>query len=466
MLLVPCFSRFLRAVAFATVAGLVFPIRAGVDFPSDKELKPGAYFDENLVGKPAGVYEWEGRLFALARVPQDDSFAVSRASAMAAASRELRKWAVSRSDEASPHFPKEPGLAAVLRLHRKYFSGDEAAWLWHSSSSQAFQNDEDEEYVFAICVPEKDILASLPVPGTGDGLPGNWSDYLRSLVTRRYVRSADAGFLLDCAAPDAVLSRESLLVSRSLAEASVTNFLGEVTAFLSSEAKRNPFDGPFATEASFRAIQKRLVEELPSSWIADGIQNRAKAFAALEQTITNAVASAATNVAPVGICSNVVGNVSASLATTNVPPKVLDAERMFLTAGRFACPPISDETTYALARHAYGTKGGGLAGKRTALWAFLVDHPGTADAWNYLGRILREEGSLPSAIACFRCALRLKPDHEFAWANLALAYRDFGKSDLAIATTIIARGLAVDPWTIKETEAILSSPSSPKGGKP
>lgn len=458
MLLVPCFSRFLRAVAFATVAGLAFPIRAGADFPSDKELEPGAYFDENLVGKPAGVYEWEGRLFALARVPQEDSFAITRASAMATANRELRKWAVSHSDEASPYFPKDPGLVAVLRLHSKYFAGDEAAWLWRSSSSQSFQDDEDEEYVFAICVPKKDILASLPVPGTGDGLPGNWSDYLRSLVTRRYVRSTDLVFLLDCGAPDAVLARETLLVSRSLAEASATNILARISEFLSSETARNPFGSPYATKSSFEAVQKQLAADLPASWVAETIQARAAAFESLLVAATNVVASVGTNAV-----ANAETNAASSVAV--VPPAVRDAEWMFLTAGRFACPLTSDTSASALARRAYGTKGG-LAGKRTALWAFLTDNPGTADAWNYLGRILREEGSLPSAIASFRCALRLKADHEFAWANLAIAYRDLGKADLAIATALIARGVASDSWTVKETEAILSSPSSSKEGKP
>ncbi len=459
------FLRRLRTAALAAVAATAVQGRGDAGFPAASALEPGAYFDETLVGKPAGVYEWEGSLFALARVPQEDSFAVARASAMAAATRELRKWAVARSDEASPRFPKEPGLAAVLRLHRKYFAGADAAWLWHSDNSKSFQADTDEEYVFALCVPKKDVLDSLPVPGTGDGLPGNWSDYLRSLVARRYVRDPDPGFLLDCAAPDAVLARESVLVSRGLAGASATNFPDEAAAFLSAEAVRNPFGVPFSTRPSFEAVQRRLAADLPASWVADAIRDRAAAFESLLAAATNAVAAGTNAVA--GAETNAAPSVAvAPPPATNAPPAVLDAERMFLTAGRFPWASDADPAAASLARRAFGTRGGSLPGKREALWALLSERPGIADAWNYLGRILREEGATPAAVACFRCALRLRPDHEFAWANLALAYRELGEPDLAVATALVARGLAADPWSAKESEAILSAPAPSFGGAP
>lgn len=454
-----------RAAAVAAVAGWAIFAGADAPFPSASELEPGAFFDEQLVGKPAGVYEHGGRLFALARVPLEDSIVLARASAMAAASRELRKWAVVHSYEASPNFPTEPGLAAVLILHSKYFSGDDAAWIWRSSDSQSFQEDSDNEYIFAICVPKKNILDSLPVSGTDGGLPGNWSDYLCALVARRYVRDPDSRFLFDCAAPDAILARETVLVSRELAAASATNFPAEVATFLDSEARRNPFGEPFATQSSYEVVQKRLASDLPASWVADAIRTRAAAFESLRVTATNVVV-ARTNTVD-GAETHAVPSVAVTQPDVHLAqPAVLDAERMFLTAGRFPGALDTDPVAVTLARRAFGTKGGGLPGKRDALWVLLSERPGIANAWNYLGRILREEGSVSEAIACFRCALRLKPDHEFAWANLAIAYRDFGESDLAIATALLARGLATDPWTVKETEAILSAPATSSGSEP
>ena len=144
-------NRLIRAAASAAVAGVVFHIQAAPHFPSADILNPGEYFDEVLVGKPSGVYEDGDRLFALGRVPQDASPIQSKAAASAAAIRELRKWAVAKSDAVSPRFPKEPGMAAVLRLHRAIFSNAEAPWMWRNSgSAQIFNHDGDEEYVYAL----------------------------------------------------------------------------------------------------------------------------------------------------------------------------------------------------------------------------------------------------------------------------------------------------------------------------
>ena len=463
--------RSVRAAALAAVAGVAIRVYAASPFPSSAVFKPGEYFDEVLVEKPNGVYEVGDRLFAIGRVPQDDSPLRSKAAASAAATRELRKWAVAKSDEVSPRFPKEPGLVEVLRIHRAFFSNSDAPWMWRNSgTAQVFQNDGDEEYVYALCVKKEDVLASLPVPGTGDGLPGNWSDYLRSAVNRRYAKNADPSFLLLVAAPDAPLAR------MPMADFPATNGVEECAAFLRGEVSSNPFGKPFEAADSFKDVQRQLADDLPKSWVATSVRERTEAFqravAAAAAAATNATAAATNTTAVAGNAAfatpkNNVGPSTTNLASvagtsvTNMPPPTLLAcERMLLSAGRWHVAPEADPSFGKLAMRAFAGKAP-LEDKRDRLWALLADHPGEADAWNLLGRILREKGERPCAVACFRCAIRLNPAHEFAWANLSVTYRDMGHGDLAIAAALIARGLASDPWCVRETEAILTSPHLP-----
>ena len=460
------------AITIAAAAGAACSIRADNGFPSAAELEPGEFFDEVLVGKPAGVYENGGFLYAVGRVPQEDSPFRAKAAASASAVRELRKWAVSKSDEASPLFPKEPGLAAVFRLFRTYFSGSDAPWMWRNSgTSKSFQDDGDEEYVYALCVRREDVLASLPVPGTGNGLPSNWSDYLRSLVSRHFAKDPDADFLLAVGAPDAPSARAPVAVF------SETNGVAACAVFLAGKSASNPFGKPFAAERSFAEVRRRLAAALPESWIGASVHAREEDYLrklqeAEEAAASNAVAQAtaadsATNLVEGAAnpaadpATNAVAQVAASVPEPPAPPTLSACERTFLSAGRWHAAPTADPSFAKLAFRAFAGKAP-LETKRDRLWELLSAAPGEAVAWNLLGRILREEGDLPGSVACFRSAIRLDPTHEFAWANLAVAYRDMGFGDLAVATAVVARGLASDPWCVKETEAVLTAPAPDK----
>lgn len=405
------FRSRIAAILVAATAGTALSAGAEAPFPSAVDLAPGIFFDEVLVVKPAGVYENGGLLYALGRVPREESPFLSKAAASAAAVRELRKWAVAKSDEAAPPFPKEPGLAAVLRLFRTCPSDSEASWTWRNSgTARVFQDDGDEDYVYVLCVRKDDVLASLPVPGTGNGLPPDWRDILRSLVLRRYAENPDSDFLLAVGAPDTPLARAPTAVFPA------TNGVAAFAAFLAGEVSLNPFGKPFAADRSFAEAQRRLAAALPDSWVA------VSAFEPSER------------------------------------PELSDCERTFLSAGRWHAAPTA---VPAFAEKAFRVFAGRvpLEIKRDRLWALLGECPGEAVAWNLLGRILRESGDLPAAVVCFRSAIRLDPVHEFAWANLAASYRDMGFGDLAVATAVVARGLASAPWCVGESEAILNASS-------
>src|SRR5262249_12038893 len=80
-----------------------------------------------------------------------------------------------------------------------------------------------------------------------------------------------------------------------------------------------------------------------------------------------------------------------------------------------------------------------IAGYREAL-RLRPDH---AEAHNNLGVALRQQGQLSEALACYREALRLKPAYADAHKNLGTFLHDQG--DLAAATACFERALALAP---------------------
>ena len=59
--------------------------------------------------------------------------------------------------------------------------------------------------------------------------------------------------------------------------------------------------------------------------------------------------------------------------------------------------------------------------------------PGHADAHVNLGRLLHEQGELPSAEEQYRCALRTEPDSTTAAFNLGVVLEDLDRADEAVA---------------------------------
>ena len=59
--------------------------------------------------------------------------------------------------------------------------------------------------------------------------------------------------------------------------------------------------------------------------------------------------------------------------------------------------------------------------------------PDHAEAHNNLGNALKDQGKLDEAVACYRQALELKPDYAEAHSNLGNALKDQGKLDEAVA---------------------------------
>ena len=69
-----------------------------------------------------------------------------------------------------------------------------------------------------------------------------------------------------------------------------------------------------------------------------------------------------------------------------------------------------------------------------ALWRAIEIKPDYADAYNNMGKALKDQGKLEEAIASYQKALKIKPDYAAAYNNMGNALKDQGKLEEAIAS--------------------------------
>ena len=87
----------------------------------------------------------------------------------------------------------------------------------------------------------------------------------------------------------------------------------------------------------------------------------------------------------------------------------------------------------------------------------LRENPGDKVLWNLYGRLLQNKKDWLGARICFRNALRLDREYQFALANLALTYQAMGRRELAVAAAIVAYGVATDGWCKSQSEGVLKA---------
>ena len=73
------------------------------------------------------------------------------------------------------------------------------------------------------------------------------------------------------------------------------------------------------------------------------------------------------------------------------------------------------------------------------------------------GRLLQGKKDWFGARICFRNALRLDHEYQFALANLALTYQSMGRRELAVPAAMVAYGLATDGWCKTRSEGVLKA---------
>ena len=472
-------------VAAALVAAVAYGARGAEGTPS---ASAAAYYQRYLKDKPQGVYEWpeEGLLFVQVHVPYITGGSEDiGANTLLAQHQELYAWLAARAGERKNDSKLPLGLERTRRIVRLNFPTWEYTADWkYSLTGQSFSREEDGKRVACVVCEKKAVEASMPKAFLEPAADEVWLSGACELIGECYVGRVNVPFmeqigLFDCAEIKGKGSAPKTgPVTQSAAYGEYIQVLRETDEYLAESG--------LAKE--LRATQDAL-GRIPTRYdVAYAVPP--------ERVVTNLAVHVSTNIA---VAANAVTNVAEvpfsgiaavmpaggtvversvrcdeSIITTVETCVVVRTrkvlvqriardyrasarfERLFLSGGKEANEKSTRTERGKAAERAFYSACAQEERERLILEA-LRENPGDKVIWNLYGRLLQSKKDWYGARICFRNALRLDHEYQFALANLALTYQAMGRRELAVSAAMVAYGLATDGWCKAQSEAVLKA---------
>ena len=452
----------------------------------DSSASAAAYYQRHLKDKPQGVYEWpeKGLLFVQVHVPYvTDGSENLDANTLLAEHQELYAWLAARAGERKVDSKLPPGLEHARRLVRANFPTWEYTADWrYDLTGQAFSREEDGKRVACVVCDKKAVEATMPKAFLDPVADDVWLAGLRELVGECYAGRVNVPFmeqigLFDCAnVRGKGKAPTSGVVTESPAYREYLEVEKETAGYLAAEGLPRDLR---AAQDSLEHIPARpdvAYTVPPESFVTNVTVNVFTNRAVAANAVTNVAAVPYAGIAAVMPAGGTVveRNVRSdeSIITTVETCLVVRTrkvlvqriardyrasarfERLFLSGGK--------ETNAAKARTERGKAAekaffGACAQEereRLVLEA-LRENPGDKVLWNLYGRLLQSKKDWLGARICFRNALRIDHEYQFALTNLALTYQSMGRRELAGSAALVAYGLATDGWCKMQSEGIL-----------
>lgn len=447
-----------------------------------------SYYQRHLKDKPQGVYEWpeKGLLFVQVHVPYDaDGIENLDANTLLAEHQELYAWLAGRAGAKKVDQELPPGLDRVRQLVRANYPTWEFTADWeYKLDGQSFSREEDGRRVACAVCDRKAVEATMPnafldpVPDT------TWLAGACELVGECYAGRVNVPFmemigLFDCAEV------------RGNGKAPTSGIVTESPAYREYLEVEKETAGYLATEAFPRGLRtaQDSLEHIPARPdVAYTVPPEGFVTNVTVNVFTNraVAANAVTNVAEVpyaGIAAvmpaggtvversvqsdeSIITTVETCLVVRT--RKVLVQriardyrasarfERLFLSGGKESnTAKTRTERGKAAERAFYGACTSDER-ERLVLDA-LRENPGDKVLWNLYGRLLQSKKDWLGARICFRNALRIDHEYQFALTNLALTYQAMGRRELAVPAALVAYGLATDGWCKTQSEGVLKA---------
>ena len=467
-------------------AALAAAVACGACGAEGSPSAAAAYYQRELKDKPQGVYEWpeKGLLFVQVHVPYlTDGSEDLDANTLLAEHRELYAWLAGKAGErkVDPELP--PGLDRVRRLVRANYPTWEYTADWeYKLDGQAFSREETGKRVACAVCDRKAVEATMPKAFLDPVPDATWLAGARELVDECYAGRVNVPFmeqvgLFDCAelcgkgkAPmsgvvtESPAYREYLEVERETADYLAASDLAKSLR---------------AAQKGLESISNRLDVAYvvpPESFATNVYRNVSTNRAVAVHAVTNMAEvpyAGITAVMPAGgtVVARSVRSDESIITTVETclvvrTRKVLVQriahdyrasarfERLFLSGGKAPNAAVARTERGKVAERAFFDACAPEERERLMLEA-LRENPGDKVLWNLYGRLLQGKKDWLGARICFRNALRLDHEYQFALTNLALTYQAMGRRELAESAALVAYGLATDGWCKTQSEGIL-----------
>ena len=473
----------------------------------------GSYYSLHLEDSPEGVYEWPERdlIFVQVRIPygRNNSPDKLESAELSATRRVLHAWLAQKASKrrVDPILPF--GMDMVRSTCRRYLPMLEYSANWSfSGDSCCFSREKGREHIAATVFRSDDVLASIPKAYLDPVADSVWLDGIVRIVRKHYSAEGDLAFMWQIGALDCLDA--SRPVAAEFPDVSDAAFCDALEKYLDdANATWRDVDSP--AKAEYAQVRGELSKYLLSSPAAMQLREAAARLATPAKrfemseglpsltVVTNTVAAVHTNaVDAANSVSNrfVVSMAEAGGIVRSMPEGnrvTVDSERVDVqTVTEVVTQTIVFTTAKTLRRTEFAysgnprferlfLSGGSLANKseeatamgkaaqkvfygqatmkerEQAVLGALRENPGDKVLWNLYGRIFQSKKDWLGAVVCFRNALRIDREYEFALVNLADTYRSMGKKRLAAGTALLARGLSADKWCVSHSESVLNA---------
>ena len=380
-----------------------------------EEMTPSEYYRATILPKESGVYEYQGNLIVHSKATYESKEPAAERKAkwvaMLQANDLLRTWAIEStascraSREVLP--PNIKCLKEILDRVDAYWRFPD--WEVNANLSRVMNKALRNEYAIGLVGEKAKVVSQIPeeyrMPCTGDRV----RKALPIVAQRKMMGAGAEGFMKACGAWDLV--KPTGVAHERIAEFNSVN--DEIGRYLRSSP-----------------LAKELVEEV--------------AAMSVPQVVTNTTST-----------MNEQGTMLTEKTEITTVTRFPRMQKLFLNcANETNCPTARQPSGRAAIASIRDAKVS-ADGRATLFKAALCDSPGDKELWNYYGRVLMAKGDSLGAIICFRNALKLDARFVYPIVNLACAYQALGKSELALGTAVVGRGLATDAWSVRELDRIL-----------
>lgn len=430
-----------------------------------------AYYQENIKSRDTGVYENDDVLYFQVKLPYGkvDRSDYKKHEATKLIYDMVRSWAIEYAmQKQQAREPLSEGMVFARRIVSKYYpQWNYGAWIFRGKSQRAVPDSSSGFYTDGMIVEKGELVGQIP-----DGYYQNGSieDLIKGIktVVRTYTTKAQREkFLKVCCVPDLLENREVL------SENCVKNYLTveeKIADFVRrSEFVRNIREDQCrisSPQIETRIVNEQLEPTVKKTMFSGCTTNMFEQV--LSKTNVKYKCQSSTSIAERGMSEN--GSLSETLVTgslgeiVNVTTQIIvSTQRIVIqqecasTVGTPAFETIflngftnaaAVKVTTERGQVATATFGGKSTAvqKKTALRDALRENPYDKTLWNLYGRFLQNSGEKMGAIICYRRALSLDPQYDYALVNLGIVYKELGFCNLAYGLAFLAEGLTDNDW--------------------
>lgn len=429
--------------------------------------------------RDTGVYDDGDLLYVQVKLPfnrRKESVKQKKAQAVMTAYDQLKNWAIEYSaPERNKKDSSTAGVQFVKSIIVKYLPGWQFREWAPAFSMREFPHDEEDGYyIIGQSMAKADVIKCIPSSFFKPFATDDWNTALSKAVKTGVGKVGRDSVVRTCGAWDALTDKKSVIDSSEYAV-----YTNQIAKYLESS--------PFVSDLRVNLARISGPNESEIWTDVDGSSFSNK----------NVIVTAVTNAYKEVVCStNVVrraqtdaeisdvGRARASMVedrriaadaeevefktiTTIVETKKIVRrrtqsqvfgdpmfEKMFVSGGSILIEPTKSSAIGIAAEKVFFSSAS-LEDKEKGLLDALRENPGDTKLWNYYGKCLQYKKDYVGAAICFRNALAIDKDYDFALVNLSETYQCLGFNKLALGMAVYARGVAKDPWCINHSEAVI-----------